>query len=162
MSEKKYYYYLFEIKEKMRGKSFLDMSKIWKKEYSSIELGHPIPKALALCHKDFWINWEGQKFKLNEEGWGEFEVPNCQFEKISGIECPWNPNPENMERDHWWPKSLGGPYSGHNLLGLCKVHNLAKGNGIRGYDWSEKPQWLDSRLKEISEKKLFGIQENNF
>jgi len=121
-----------------------------------------LPMALALCHRDFWINWQGIEFQLHEEGWGELEVFNCEFEKISGIKCPWNPNPNDIEKDHWWPKSLGGPFSGHNLLGLCRIHNLAKGNGLRGFNWSEKSQWLDSRLSEISQKKLFGINENDF
>jgi len=162
LTEMAYYNCLFRIKKEMENQSFLDMAKIWKKSYFSLkDNDYDLPLALSLCHRDFWIDWKGNKFDLIEEGWANLVVKNCEFEKISGIVCPWNPSPENMEKDHWWPKSLGGPFSGFNLLGLCRIHNLAKGNGVRGFDWKIKPQWLDSRLNEIYNKKLFGIKEYN-
>jgi len=163
LTELAYYDYLFIIKKEMENRSFNEMAICWEHKFLSLKDDeYSLPLALALCHNDFWINWQGEGFQLNEEGWKNLEVSNCEFEKISGINCPWNPNPENIEKDHWWPKSLGGPYSGHNLLGLCRIHNLAKGNGIRGFDWNIKPKWLDSRLNEIFDKKLYGIKKNDF
>ena len=66
-----------------------------------------------------------------------------------------------MNRDHRWPKSLGGPKSGFNLLWLCESHNLAKGNGLWGFNWGEMPKWLDVRLNELRKKKLLGIPQND-
>ncbi|MDA8555956.1 HNH endonuclease [Candidatus Poseidoniales archaeon] len=161
MTEMAYYDCLFRIQNEMKNKSFLDMAKIWEKYFFDLRNNdYFLPLGLALCHRDFWIDWKGNSFDLTEEGWANLVVSDCQFEKISGIACPWNPSPENLEKDHWWPKSLGGPFSGHNLLGLCRIHNLAKGNGLRGFDWKIKPQWIDSRLDEIYQKKLFGLNKN--
>ena len=102
----------------------------------------------------------GEFFTLTDEGWGNVNLRKCNFVEVSGIECAWNGSSlqTRLDHDHRWPDSLGGPKSGHNLLVLCETHNLAKGNGLRGFDWSEVPAWLKVRLEQISQKIMIGYE----
>ena len=162
-----YYQALFKIQVEMKNLGWEEKATIWNNWY--LELNNPLipeelPTSLSLVNPAFHFDWRGNKLSLLEEGWGPREGSNCEFFEISGVECPWNEDPilrPTMNRDHRWPKSLGGPESGFNLLWLCETHNLAKGNGLWGFDWSEAPKWLDGRLKELRKKKLLGMTQND-
>ena len=122
-----------------------------------------LPLALALIHPNHWVDWRGEEFQLFEEGWPDQALSNCKFDVISGSPCPWNADKRlqgKLHHDHRWPKSLGGPESGYNLLPLCANHNSAKGNGLWGFDWNHIPQWLEQRLIELRDRKLYAIDPN--
>ena len=82
----------------------------------------------------------------------------CNYSKISGgVSCRIYPNDclDNtiIHDDHHWPQSLGGIRHHTNQLDLCKHHNLAKRNDIRGYDWEPKkmPEWIIDVLNQMRE-----------
>ena len=150
----------------MSDQKWITKAKIWNDLYQSITqplLPKDLPIALALIHPNYWIDWRGEEFELSEEGWGASELVQCEFHEIADCNCPWNEDKNlqgKLHHDHRWPKSLGGPKSGFNLLSLCESHNLAKGNGLWGFDWDMVPEWLQQRLTELRRMKLKGIDSD--
>lgn len=167
MSQGEYYQAVYNLEVRMKDESHEMKSRIWNEVYC--ELSQPLileelPLSLALIHKNFWINHRGEDIDVQEEGWGEEVGRDCHFYEITKTPCPWNDSinlRSPLAHDHRWPNSLGGPKSGYNLLWLCETHNLAKGNGLWGFDWSEVPMWLDGQIKKIREQKLIGLDSYN-
>ena len=165
LSEEIYYQALFSIQSEMKSFDPEGKTRHWNKLFLSLNdplTQQDLPLALSMVHPAFHFDWSGKEIILSEEGWGPRQHSGCEFAEISGVECPWNQDPDirsTMNRDHRWPKSLGGPKSGFNLLWLCESHNLAKGNGVWGFDWKNMPLWLQQRLTELRKRKLLGIPQ---
>ena len=112
---------------------------------------------LALCHPDEYEDQRGEYIG------DEFATPHsisafkskrkygikCQLnDLISGCVCPWT-NETFVEKDHYWPHSLGGPTSTENLLYLCKKCNNQKSNSPFYFDFDHIPGWLRNRIKTL-------------
>jgi len=119
-----------------------------------------LPKLLALVHPKFRFSGSGEAFQLThmiyrgaDAAWKKHSSrQHCQSEMTFGVECPFQDrtvrHPE-LEADHVWPKSLGGPWEASNRMWLCPLHNQMKGNCIFHYSWSQYPAWLDHLLQEL-------------
>ena len=91
----------------------------------------------------------------------------CNYSKISsGINCKIYPNDSLhntiIHDDHFWPESLGGIRHHTNQLDLCRHHNEAKRNDIRGYDWEPKemPEWIIFVLNQMRDDVMRNGRHN--
>jgi len=113
---------------------------------------------LALCHPDEYEDQRGEYIG------DSFETPHskskfkskrktglsCQLGDIfPGSICPWATQ-NYVEKDHYWPHSLGGPTSSENLLYLCKRCNVAKSSSPFYFSYDYIPGWMRNRIKTLS------------
>jgi hypothetical protein len=168
MSSKLFENAKFNLDNEMKNQDFRIRATIWKRNYQEVvEQGlsvENLPLALALIHPDFRINWQGESFSIPDGRFNDItNNENCQSFKVLGYECPWNKDVEirgNLENDHYWPASLGGPTDNHNRLPLCRIHNEAKSNAISNYDWGNIPKWLLKLLTQIHSKVMWGFSSS--
>lgn len=74
-------------------------------------------------------------------------VHGCQSEILWGYKCELE---GEIEVDHLFPYSLGGPSNGSNKLHLCRLHNRLKSSDIHFYPWEKgEPAWLEVVLGKI-------------
>ena len=140
----------FGLDLSLKNLDFGDMTKIWNNMYYDATLDgnvkHPI-KCLVLIHPDYWITHSGESISLSD---GKFlnqinQDTKCEWNRFGNYVCPWNRDiflRGNLEIDHHWPASLGGPSLDSNRLNLCKHHNQMKSNSVEHYPWNTKPAWL--------------------
>ena len=65
---------------------------------------------------------------------------------IDGLECPYI---RQIQQDHFWPYSLGGPTVKENRIHLCQECNGAKSNSPFLFKSEETPRWLKKKLELI-------------
>ena len=93
-----------------------------------------------------------------KRGFGsQFLRTKCESELIWGYKCPLN---ADIQQDHLFPYSLGGPTIGTNRILLCKYNNMVKTSDIHCFPWEEftircEP-WLDFQIKRMREE-VFDI-----
>jgi len=118
----------------------------------------------VLAHPDFMFDRKGNNIrKLLDRGRSQITTERekkgrCRIDMLIGLECPFNRFPSirgDLQGDHLWPYSLGGPSNSRNDRGvnrilLCPNCNRSKSSGITMYDW-KVPPWLKGRLRTISE-----------
>jgi hypothetical protein len=128
-------------------------SKIWDTNTVSI--------LLALCHPDEFEDQRGEYIGdsfQNPHSISKFKSKRktgltCQIGDIfPDSVCPWL-DQGYVEKDHYWPHSLGGPTSSDNLLYLCKKCNIAKSSSPFYFSFDHIPPWLRSRIRTLSELK---------
>lgn len=77
----------------------------------------------------------------------------CQSMLIWGYECPIE---TDLQQDHLFPYSLGGPTVGTNRIWLCRYHNMVKTSDIHCFPWEELEQrcgpWLDNQIDKMRQK----------
>ena len=111
---------------------------------------------LALIHPDHLKTLDGdqQQIRTQIQGSRSFKeglkTGKCQSELLWGYECPLK-NAE-LQTDHLFPFSLGGPTTGNNSMTLCKYHNMVKSNDIHCYPWEESQIRYEVWLPHIIEK----------
>lgn len=165
MSSKRYESEKFLFDLELKDQSFKKMVDIWNLKYNSVMADGTISDpviGLMLIHPDYRIRHTGEEFILND---GRFirqknSSTKCEWKQVGDYECPWNQDiflRGDLELDHHWPKSLGGPTNDSNRLHLCKHHNSCKSNSIDKYTWNQTPVWLTPTLKEIYEKRNWGF-----
>ena len=127
----------------------------WLKEYSNCKMKNfpveNLPEMLSMLALPF-----RRGMSIQQEGW-RLPGKDCAYDKISnGIQCLISNNSTmnniGIDRDHWWPASLGGIEHPSNQLDLCKHHNKAKMNGLWGYPWmpSSTPIWIVEVLNQMA------------
>jgi len=101
--------------------------------------------------------------RIKEQGWRRNNLI-CNYHEISGgtiCVISGNGTLHNSEfnDDHRWPESLGGVKDPSNQLDLCKLHNMAKMNGLWGYNWTPDtvPVWIIDVLKQMNNHFLLRI-----
>ena len=111
-----------------------------------------LPKMLAMLPLPY-------RARMNiKEGYWRTKGLKCRYDLISGgVKCRIYPsdalNNTRMNSDHRWPASLGGIEDITNQMDLCRHHNMAKNNDIRGYEWSpeKSPDWIENVLEQMWE-----------
>ena len=77
----------------------------------------------------------------------------CRSELLWGYECPLSS--DEMQLDHLFPYSLGGPTIGANAIPLCRIHNLMKSSDIHCFPWecadTRLSPWLDNQIKKVQD-----------
>lgn len=84
---------------------------------------------------------------------------SCQSILLWGYKCELN---GDLQQDHLFPYSLGGPTLPANRIFLCRYHNMVKSSDIHSYPWELIDQWakpwlagqINKLYKEIF--KLYG------
>lgn len=152
-------FYLLSNSTRMNPTEF---DGVWIQKYkevhdSSLNVNN-LPIALALIHPNFYYrrgepfhnNLQLQWLKNNNFKNGILRTNRCQFVKCSGYDCVFHESRIfNIEADHFWPNSLGGPSILSNRLLLCSFHNNSKSNSYLNYNWNEVPSWLLTQLEVI-------------
>jgi len=111
-----------------------------------------LAEVLALIHPDFFYNRHGDRFRrLDYLTPGVFtqlgRQGDCSHGEITGTKCIFLDN--DIEADHVWPASLGGPRHRNNFMPLCDEHNGMKANSIVLFNHTEVPPWLGSSLNKL-------------
>lgn len=72
----------------------------------------------------------------------------CGSGLLWGYECPFE---QQLEVDHLFPWSLGGPTLPGNALYLCRNHNRAKAHDIHLIPWEDSAHflWLDDEVQAV-------------
>jgi hypothetical protein len=65
--------------------------------------------------------------------------PSCQASLVWGYECQLN---AEIQQDHLFPYSLGGPTLALNRIHLCKYHNMVKTSDVHSYPWEQQDRWV--------------------
>jgi hypothetical protein len=78
----------------------------------------------------------------------------CQSKVIWGYKCDiQNQLSNDIQADHLFPYSLGGPTLPSNKIHLCSEHNYLKGSDVHFFPWEEgEPEWLDGTISNINDK----------
>jgi len=119
----------------------------------------------VLLHPDFMYDKEGNSFRSSLDRVqmtvldGE-RTGSCMLSNLSGDDCVFNEFPQfrgELEGDHIWPYSLGGPTNTRdnlilNRVLLCKHCNRSKSNSISDYHW-DNAWWMEKRLSLIARRK---------
>jgi hypothetical protein len=76
----------------------------------------------------------------------------CAAKLLWGYSCPLEGT--NLQVDHEFPYSLGGPTDPRNRLILCDMHNRLKSSDLHVYPWEKgEPKWLRDILDKIARKR---------
>jgi len=73
----------------------------------------------------------------------------CQSSMLWGYECKLG---GDIQQDHLFPYSLGGPSLGTNRIYLCHYHNMVKGSDIHCFPWESTEMWIEPWLDSMIEK----------
>lgn len=75
---------------------------------------------------------------------------SCQSAMIWGYNCELS---GEIQQDHLFPYSLGGPTLAVNRIFLCTYHNMVKTSDIHCYPWESTDilvqPWLDSQIRRL-------------
>ena len=63
---------------------------------------------------------------------------SCQADLLWGYKCELH---GEIQQDHLFPYSLGGPSIAQNRVFLCKYHNMVKSSDIHCYPWEATDAW---------------------
>jgi len=136
----------------------------WFSQYGKYVNGDiKLPDAFALIHPWHYedITTTGQECPIrgSQRFMKEQAISSikCKASLIWGYECPLSHNlVGNVQADHLFPYSLGGPTVASNKIYLCTIHNQMKANDLHVYPWERgKPDWLSDCLKNIAKRKGF-------
>jgi hypothetical protein len=64
---------------------------------------------------------------------------SCQSSLLWGYECPLN---AEIQQDHLFPYSLGGPTLPLNRIYLCRYHNMVKTSDVHSFPWEHEDKWI--------------------
>ena len=115
----------------------------WNEIYNQKE-NLKLYQKLTLIHPDVLSEVGLTENQINKfRGTNKFDRDNistrkCASDKIWGYECNLTSNEQEIEQDHLFPYSLGGPTIKQNRIFLCRYHNQLKGNDIHLYPWEEE------------------------
>ncbi len=130
----------------------------WVKYYEKGELTHL--EELALLHPEHLYSVDlpeyankdtiqndiqgARRFGANIQGEG------CMASLLWGYKCTLG---GNLQQDHLFPYSLGGPTIGTNRIWLCHYHNMVKTCDIHCFPWRELDKycvpWLADQLEKM-------------
>ncbi len=130
----------------------------WRKSYSGV--GNDLYKRLALLHPEHLeelalpIGISRNKLQEAIQGPRAFSSSSglqtyCECEELWGYKCHLD---EEIQQDHLFPYSMGGPTLQLNRVFLCKLHNLAKSNDIHILPWKNEDRWFKPWLDFQIEK----------
>ena len=119
---------------------------------------------LALLHPDHYQRLRDKRAPeaatLQREIQGRRQFPRegscgkCESELLWGYACPLN-SPQ-IEQDHLFPYSLGGPTNHKNRIVLCRYHNMVKAADVHRLPWEGAANriepWLDAQLEVLHRK----------
>ncbi|MDE2933016.1 MAG: hypothetical protein OXS47_03990, partial [Chloroflexota bacterium] len=113
------------------------------------------PQALVLVHPDFYAAREAE-VGMSIRGSRSFSrtagqhAAGCMADRIWLSACRLRSGSE-VQADHLFPYSLGGPTLAANQLFLCGAHNGAKGSDVHLFPWEQgEPDWLATQVERIS------------
>ena len=70
-------------------------------------------------------------------------VSKCQSCILWGYNCELG---GDLQQDHLFPYSFGGPADGRNRIILCRYHNMDKTSDIHCFPWESTEQWIEPWL----------------
>ena len=122
------------------------LNKGWEQYYrENPEASH---SKLALLHPDHIKELDlpahltPEKIQVSIQGRRAFSSGvsgKCQSSLLWGYECELN---GDIEQDHLFPYSLGGPTLGNNRVLLCRYHNMVKASDIHCFPWESSNHWI--------------------
>ncbi len=81
---------------------------------------------------------------------GKLASKACTSKYLWGYDCEFN---SDIQKDHLFPYSLGGPTVNGNMLGLCRYHNMVKSSDVHCYPWEDfgvwAEPWLDLQIDKL-------------
>ena len=111
-----------------------------------------VPEAMALIHPAMWDVVGQRQFVQGDRRFkmGPHQRQGaCQAIRVWGYACDL-PRDENLQLDHGFPYSLGGPTDPANCLILCALHNAMKGSDVHQFPWElGAPAWLNAVVTRI-------------
>lgn len=116
-----------------------------------------LPTLLALVHPNEYYDQRGEDISnYFETPHSKVKFPNkivsdesCQLEELRfGLMCPYAYSTD-VQMDHYWPHSLGGPTSNDNMVHLCGKCNRQKSSSPFYYHFETVPTWLVNRIKTM-------------
>lgn len=133
------------------------LSRPWLESYSTAQ---DVYIKLALLHPEHYksldlpSNVSISKLQAKIQGPRSFQNKSnqgsCNCNLLWGYNCTLN---EDIQQDHLFPYSLGGPTLGTNRIYLCRYHNMVKTSDIHIYPWINvttlTQQWLDNQIKML-------------
>ncbi len=112
-----------------------------------------LPQIMVLMHPDFYAVREAQ-VGMSIRGPRSFSTTagqhaaSCMADRIWLLTCPLRRS--EVQADHLFPYSLGGPTLAANQLFLCPAHNSAKGSDVHLFPWERgEPSWLAMQVEKI-------------
>jgi hypothetical protein len=131
------------------------LQKHWDDQYHDYQSKIlSLPQALTLVHP-----WQYERILKSDiariQGPRSFPTDigisslTCRSETIWGYTCSCHTQ-NNLQADHLFPHSLGGPTLPDNKIYLCSFHNQMKGSDIHLFPWEKgEPHWLKAQLDLI-------------
>ena len=133
------------------------LSQAWTQAYYSGSLS-TIEK-LALLHPDHLDQVALPKHQTKEKIQKKIQGPrqfSHEFQEKCGSELLWGYPCHlkgDLQQDHLFPYSLGGPTLGTNRLWLCRYHNMVKTCDIHCFPWGDVETrcgaWLDGQIEQL-------------
>ncbi len=127
----------------------------WRAIFADYDEGRlTVPEAMVLVHPRFYNVREasvGQSIRgdRNFANVAGREVSPCMADQIWLSSCRLQ-NTEDLQSDHWFPFSLGGPTVASNQLYLCAVHNYSKSSDVHLFPWEHgEPAWFRTQVERI-------------
>ena len=144
----------------LRPYIFEQPSTDWETQYQSYTSGLlTYPECMILVHPkvidDNSANLELAPLEI--QGPPRFAQSNlnshqCRIDTVFNYRCG---DSVVLEKDHFFPYSLGGPTTGENFIVLCEHHNRLKGNDYHWFPWeifSQPPSWFAQQVQCIHNK----------
>lgn len=109
-----------------------------------------LARRFVLCHPAWLQGASREPSALGLHGFvGGERGRKCQANLLWGYDCPLTE--EEIQCDHLFPLSLGGPALGTNQVWLCQIHNQWKSSNLLEYPWERgEPQWLVKQIAEFA------------
>lgn len=128
-----------------------------KTVFEKLALLHP----LHIKELDLPSHQSVEKIQESFQGPRRFSKPlggnSCQSALLWGYDCELK---GELQQDHLFPYSLGGPTFQTNRIFLCNYHNMVKSSDIHCYPWdsidSWTEPWLDSQIDRLN-REIFKL-----
>lgn len=139
-----------EALDKSLHMGWLESYKLQKKSrFVQLALLHP----LHFQELDLPGHQTVKKIQEAIQGPRSFPTPlgghSCDSSLLWGYECGLN---AEIQQDHLFPYSLGGPTLQTNRIFLCSYHNMVKSSDIHCYPWESIDQWTRPWLERQIDK----------
>lgn len=139
-----------------------DSLQLGWKAYCDSSSEQPL-RMLALLHPEHISNLDLPSHKnvsqITQDVQGPRSFPSgiaaekCKAHLIWGYNCSLD---GELQQDHLFPYSLGGPTYGGNRITLCRYHNMVKSNDIHCFPWEGFDTWiapwLENQVRKLRSK----------
>ena len=124
----------------------------WEDSYSQYcDNRLSVPHSLALAHPRFYEDLCGSDAVRSVRNFVErasSRLIGCESDRLWQYKCPYVTC--ELEADHLFPYSYGGPTDSRNRIWLCREHNAFKGLDVHLFPWEVQPvPWLTDVLRRV-------------